>query len=111
MDATTNPPGPGDLVDATFSTAERAEMRALGLLDADSRILSLAPVPAQVARAPIEAKDVLNEAYDYALPASFTRGLSVTVEAGPKVSPSSLLTCHLPCCWAVAGVRGAVFFF
>jgi 2-iminobutanoate/2-iminopropanoate deaminase len=71
--------------DETFSKGEKIEMRKLGILDEDDNILSLAPVPAQVARTPIESKDVLNEAYDYCLPSSFTRGLKVKIEAGQQI--------------------------
>ena len=72
-------------VDSAFSEAERLEMRALGLLDDAGNILARPPVPAQVRRKPIEAADVLNEAYDYPLPSSFTRGLGVRIESGQQI--------------------------
>ena len=72
-------------VDEQFSQATRYEMKTLGLLDDEGNILARPPVPAQVERKPIEAPDVLNEAYDYALPSSFTRGLSVRIEAGQQI--------------------------
>ena len=72
-------------VDEKFSKDCRYEMSKLGLLDDEGNILARAPIPAKVARTPIEAPDVLNEAYDYALPSSFTRGLAVTIEAGQKI--------------------------
>ena len=72
-------------VDENYSQAAKLEMRMLGVLDEDGNILGLAPVPAQVARQPIESLEVLNEAYDYALPSSFTRGLSVRIEAGQQI--------------------------
>jgi enamine deaminase RidA (YjgF/YER057c/UK114 family) len=72
-------------VDAAFSAGEIEEMRALGLVDAAGGILARDPVVPQVARKPITSLDILNEAYDYALPSSFSRGLSVTVEAGQRI--------------------------
>ena len=72
-------------VDASFSEAERLEMKAMGLLDDSGNILARPPVPAQVARSPIEATSVLNEAYDYPLPSSFTRGLGVRIESGQQI--------------------------
>lgn len=71
--------------DEHFSPAEKTEMRKLGLLDTDDNILALAPAPAQVERKSIEAREVLNEAYDYALPSSFTRGLGVRIESGQQI--------------------------
>lgn len=76
---------PGDRIDATFSAAEREEMRALGMLSADGILLALPPAKAQVARHAVQAKDVLNEAYDYPLASSFTRGLAMTVKAGQRL--------------------------
>ena len=72
-------------VDSRFSEAERLEMTAMGLLDDSGNILARPPVPAQVARSPIEAAEVLNEAYDYPLPSSFTRGLGVRIESGQQI--------------------------
>ena len=72
-------------VDAAFSALERAEMAALGLLDAEGRILELPKRPAQVERGLITSHDVLNEAYQYALPSSFSRGLKVTIEPGQRI--------------------------
>jgi enamine deaminase RidA (YjgF/YER057c/UK114 family) len=73
------------MVDAKFSEAERVEMRAMGLLDAEGRLLQRAPGRPQVARRPITNLGVLNEAFDYALPSSFSRGLSVGVRAGQRI--------------------------
>lgn len=58
--------------------AVRAELEALGL-DSSSPAEGLAPVPgrAPVTKRAIRAPDVLNEAYDYALPSSFSRGMRV----------------------------------
>ena len=72
-------------VDARFSAAERLEMTALGILDDNGNILARPPVAAQVERRPIEAADALNEAYDYPLPSSFTRGLGVRIETGQQI--------------------------
>jgi 2-iminobutanoate/2-iminopropanoate deaminase len=72
-------------IDGTFSEGERIEMKALGILDEDGRILGVEPRPAQVARTPITNLDVLNEAYCYDLPSSFTRGLAVKLEAGQRI--------------------------
>jgi enamine deaminase RidA (YjgF/YER057c/UK114 family) len=72
-------------VDEDFSQAARLEMRKLGILDEEGNILALEPIPAQVERHPIEAPQVLNEAYDYSLPSSFTRGLGVRIESGQQI--------------------------
>ncbi len=72
-------------VDESFSAAERIEMRALGILDDDGNILAIEPVPPQVARKTITSLDILNEAYDYELPSSFSRGLSVSIRAGQRI--------------------------
>jgi enamine deaminase RidA (YjgF/YER057c/UK114 family) len=72
-------------VDASFSEAERVEMRRLGILDDEGNILQLPRKPAQVPREPITSLDALNEAYCYGLPSSFTRGLSVKLEEGQTI--------------------------
>jgi len=72
-------------IDATFSGLERAEMTALGLLDAEGRILEVPKRPAQVERGLVTSHDILNEAYDYALPSSFSRGLKVTIQPGQRI--------------------------
>jgi enamine deaminase RidA (YjgF/YER057c/UK114 family) len=56
-----------------LSAAEEDEVRALGLLSAPPR----PAVPASVARRPVRAPQVLNEAYQYPTPVSFSRGLRV----------------------------------
>lgn len=60
------------------SQAELEEMRLVGLLSPKGGLL---PPPeravTRVERSPIEARDVLNEAYSYARPSSFSRGLRV----------------------------------
>lgn len=64
-----------------LSGGEREELRLLGLVDRHGvpqrRIGSETPKDARVVRTPIEAHDVLNEAYAYAKPSSFSRGLRV----------------------------------
>ena len=74
-----------ELVDVSMlSASERAELVALGLLTASGE--QAAPRPAlvrpretPVPRRPITSPDVLNEAYAYAIPSSFSRGLRVPV--------------------------------
>ena len=72
-------------VDDTFSAAERVEMKALGLLDDEGQILGFRRKPPQVERKAITSLDILNEAYDYELPSSFSRGLSVTIRPGQRI--------------------------
>lgn len=71
--------------DWAVTPAERAEMTALGVLDASGRLVRLPRGKPQVARRAVTAQSVLNEAFAYALPSSFTRGLSVTVRAGQRI--------------------------
>lgn len=80
-------PGPVAIgrVDATFSEAERTEMRAMGILDAKGNLLRLPKSPPQVARRAITNHGVLNEAFHYALPSSFSRGLAVDVRDGQRI--------------------------
>jgi enamine deaminase RidA (YjgF/YER057c/UK114 family) len=72
-------------VDARFSEAERAEMRAMGILDAKGNIVQFPAAEPQVARKLITHHGVLNEAFDYALPSSFSRGLAVEVRPGQRI--------------------------
>ncbi len=72
-------------VDATFSAAEQVEMRALGILDAEGRILERPSGRPQVARAAITNHGVLNEAFAYSLPSSFSRGLAYDVAVGQRM--------------------------
>ncbi|MHC4846087.1 MAG: RidA family protein, partial [Planctomycetota bacterium] len=73
------------------SADERAEMQALGLLDDHGRPrpLPLAEVPERnghgVSRSAISNDDVLNEAFDYAKPSSFTRGLNIELKANTRL--------------------------
>lgn len=68
-----------------LTKGEIAEMSALGVLAGNGEMMpspSETDLPLRVERKPIEAADVLNEAYEYTLPAyklaaSFTRGLRV----------------------------------
>jgi 2-iminobutanoate/2-iminopropanoate deaminase len=66
------------------STAERDEMTALGLLPASGESAGQpvatalrAPAFPRVARRAVQASSVLNEAYHYARPSSFSRALAV----------------------------------
>ncbi len=70
-------------VDERYSKAELVEMRAMGLVDAAGGILARPATKPQVARRRISAPDILNEAPDYA--SAFSRGLSVSIEAGQRV--------------------------
>jgi 2-iminobutanoate/2-iminopropanoate deaminase len=66
-----------------LTAAEHEELTALGILDAKGAVRDaeevFGPVEAErlVDRQAIQAPQVLNEAYDYALPSSFSRGLRV----------------------------------
>jgi 2-iminobutanoate/2-iminopropanoate deaminase len=68
----------------TLSSHERAELVALGVLSLDGIIqsprpsLTVSAVPS-IAKRPVRAGSVLNEAYDYATPSSFSRGMRVPV--------------------------------
>jgi enamine deaminase RidA (YjgF/YER057c/UK114 family) len=79
----------GAFVHAPLTDAERAEMRAVGVIDVSGLTTAPPPLPGDtsavprvempIARTPIEAPGVLNEAYDYAKPASFSRGLRFNI--------------------------------
>lgn len=64
-----------------LSEGERAELAALGVLSAGGDLRPAPPAPgpdgpgAPVEKHAIRAGSVLNEAYDYARPSSFTRGI------------------------------------
>jgi enamine deaminase RidA (YjgF/YER057c/UK114 family) len=66
-----------------LSAAARAELEALGLEHPEpigrKPVKGMAPVPGRslIPKRPIEALDVLNEAYDYDKPSSFSRGMRV----------------------------------
>lgn len=68
-------------VDVALSDAARGELAAMGLEEADgaARSAGLVPVPegGSVSKRAIHAPDVLNEAYDYDVPSSFSRGMRV----------------------------------
>ena len=80
-------PGPASrtVVNVAFiqpkSTPEREEMTALGLLAEDGTLRPPAlsagtgPSSARIERRAMKAGDVLNEAYEYARPSSFARGI------------------------------------
>jgi len=65
------------------SEAERKEMIALGILSEDGQVLPHMPPPLYqqhhevVPRCGIQAATVLNEAYEYSRPSSFSRGLRI----------------------------------
>ena len=66
------------------SQGEIQEMRLLGL-DAMTKLRNHVPIAAsgnRVERRAIEAHDVLNEAYTYSRPSSFSRGLRVNLGTG-----------------------------
>lgn len=71
----------GDLVFPPFSEAELAEMQKLGFADAQGNRLPPPPRPEVplAGRKPISNPSVLNEAYAYARPSSFSRGLRVSL--------------------------------
>jgi len=65
-----------------ISNGEHDEMTKLGILDKDDKIQSFTPPPHLVGRPPIPKKvvhvpHILNEAYDYSKPSSFSRALSL----------------------------------
>jgi enamine deaminase RidA (YjgF/YER057c/UK114 family) len=72
-------------IQAPRSDGEREEMTAIGVISAGGLTAASPPSPVDpprgapgdlpIAKTAIEAPSVLNEAYDYAKPASFTRGL------------------------------------
>jgi enamine deaminase RidA (YjgF/YER057c/UK114 family) len=65
-----------------FTEGELQELKLLGMVDRQGHLGPLAPwtpSPTRVERTPIVASDVLNEAYDYEKPSSFTRGLKVNM--------------------------------
>jgi enamine deaminase RidA (YjgF/YER057c/UK114 family) len=57
----------------------RDELEAMGLAGSATRAAGLDPVAGRpgIVKRPISAPEVLNEAYDYALPSSFSRGMRV----------------------------------
>lgn len=73
----------GSRSELSLSSGAQAELEALGLLDDDpsagSRADGLDPVHGRpgIRKRPISAPEVLNEAFDYDLPSSFTRGMRV----------------------------------
>jgi 2-iminobutanoate/2-iminopropanoate deaminase len=66
-----------------LSEGEREELAALGVLSSQGAIQPAPPAPVgpdgPVEKHAIRAGSVLNEAYDYARPSSFTRGIRVDV--------------------------------
>jgi len=72
-------------IDPHFSAAEREIMGEIGILDAEGQILQLPACTPQVPRSAITNDKTLNEAYDYEIPSSFSRGLAVTWKAGQRI--------------------------
>jgi len=76
------------LIHLPKSDAERSEMNELGLLDPQGRPLTVLQGPAanghreHIAKHAITNHGVLNEAYDYEKPSSFTRGLRILIKPG-----------------------------
>ena len=72
-------------VDVDLSPGAIREAQALGILGCETprenKVEGLDPVEGRplIPKRAIEAHDVLNEAYDYGLPSSFTRGLHVAL--------------------------------
>jgi enamine deaminase RidA (YjgF/YER057c/UK114 family) len=63
-----------------LSAAERYEMEQLGMLSSDGNILEAPAHPADrppIPRRPIQAPSVLNEAYSYSRPSSFSRAMCI----------------------------------
>jgi enamine deaminase RidA (YjgF/YER057c/UK114 family) len=71
--------------DPAWSQDEREIMRRFGFLDDAGRVLGRRREKPQVARERVTSLDCLNEAYDYDLPSSFSRGLAVTVRSGQRL--------------------------
>lgn len=72
----------GEKPDLSLSAAARSEFEAMGLAErgeGGGHVEGLDPVKSRplIEKRPIEARDVLNEAYDYEKPATFTRGMRV----------------------------------
>lgn len=75
-----------DLDTRALTDGERKELKLLGMLSEGGELMSPPGSPGEsggalVPRRAIEAPEVLNEAYDYARPSSFTRGLRVPLGA------------------------------
>ena len=81
----TLPPTAADATPSTFSEGERQELLRMGLLDEKGSLVPQRREPPGVPRSVVSSFDVLNEAFDYALPSSFTRGLKVTIEPGQRI--------------------------
>jgi 2-iminobutanoate/2-iminopropanoate deaminase len=66
-----------------LSEGEREELAALGILSGQGALQPASPAPGgpdgPVEKHAIRAGSVLNEAYDYARPSSFTRGIRVDI--------------------------------
>jgi enamine deaminase RidA (YjgF/YER057c/UK114 family) len=97
------------VAEASLSDGALAELEAMGLRDEEGgrRVLGIDPVEgrAPFAKKAISAPEVLNEAFDYSKPSSFTRGIRVELpgasvlylsgtasvdEAGETIHPGDL---------------------
>jgi len=72
-------------VDPAWSEAEVELMRLFGFIDEAGRVVGRQREKPQVPRRRVTSLDCLNEAYDYELPSSFSRGLAVTVKTGQRL--------------------------
>lgn len=65
--------------EATLSQGAREELEALGLAGRETKAAGIAPVAGRspIPKRAMTAPEVLNEAYDYSKPSSFTRGMRV----------------------------------
>ncbi len=72
-------------IDDDFTKWECEVMRQFGFLDDEGNILARTRVQPQVPREQVTSLDALNEAYDYELPSSFSRGLSVNWKVGQRI--------------------------
>jgi enamine deaminase RidA (YjgF/YER057c/UK114 family) len=86
MSTTRQEPNSGTYITKPLSEGEKIEMERLGLLDEQGNPLrfpeAIDPRERSVRKQAISNPKVLNEAYDYATPSSFTRGLRVDLKAG-----------------------------
>jgi 2-iminobutanoate/2-iminopropanoate deaminase len=60
-------------------------MRQFGFIDDAGRVVGREREEPKVPRRRVTSLDCLNEAYDYELPSSFSRGLAVTVKSGQRL--------------------------
>lgn len=88
MSGTGSETNPDVLLAHPLSEGERVEMERLGLMDAQGDLLPFPKIGKSdeakraIRKHAISNPNVLNEAYDYETPSSFTRGLKVDLKAG-----------------------------